>query len=745
MSGSSVNQKIGLARLPVSPGGARIYKSEIDGIWKEALKAEAGDPPGKPVTAQEAKALQDLMDAPLSRGARKYLQQILAQVPELLQAADAGDGGNGLISPAGARKPVYLNDLGWPVPRSDLSGTPTTAEAEEGFYRLAFLVSRSVESGDGKLAGLDGLSLAAKAKLIDHAVAMAKKSRTAEAPLPGLSADETSQLRSSAFTVLWQLGRSLPPSGATKQLSDRIHDELVKMTDAEPNKRLGQHMARMLDREDYKSTIAPSQKADCEAIFAERFPQKFDVGNILDAQGYISWEHVCGQGEGFFKSFVANLQKKNVHGAKFVKVSEGWNKASFELKFDPARGEGGRVKGIKIDVREFSNDMFDAVGQKKGFSYGGHSSIGNNQEKSMERALLKGLKASSPQLAVLDLCAGLDNLDDDLEQLGDVEVLTTFGSSFFWKGKLKDDSGQEFEGVTRSEGMESIIAAFESLSNEHDYEQMRSNVSKGIQHYSHERNPNVVFPTLKDYREVRWMHLDGDDDGRMDANDALYQFGLKQATKDLAHEYVLKDSGAFDELDGDTIKDAVLDLNVATHYNSETSSNWGGVEHKFQADGFFDGSGSSELLRFKPGKNHDGKPTFNVQVSSRLAHASREAMESLVAYQAFMWLADSNKVDGLSEADRKLMGLTLAGFALNYDGNSRWEDQRIWKQLLQVLRLPADLPYAPLANLIDAEHHDYSGSMKMVNEYKKSISAESLKALDAKPVGRPGDGPPAIA
>ena len=64
---------------------------------------------------------------------------------------------------------------------------------------------------------------------------------------------------------------------------------------------------------------------------------------------------------------------------------------------------------------------------------------------------------------MLDLCAGMDGLDDALENLGDLELLTTFSSSFFWKGDVTDEDGT-FEGVRRSEGMSGLIAILQSLS-----------------------------------------------------------------------------------------------------------------------------------------------------------------------------------------------------------------------------------------------------------------------------------------
>ncbi|MBI2375465.1 MAG: hypothetical protein HYV07_15825 [Deltaproteobacteria bacterium] len=741
MSGDRVGKALSDARLPGSPGGARIYKAEMQKAVDAAIAPEAGDAPGKPLTKTELSHFDGVQGAELSRAARSVLEAFRAKAPDLLAPDDAGGDAKVMGSASGNRK-VYLNADGWPVPSADVAGMPALGLAEEGIYRLALVASAG--SSNSVLATL---SSSEKSALIENAIAIAKMSR--EAPnglLPGLDANKTAQLRSSAATVLWTLATSLPASGATKQLSDRIHQALVKMADAEPHKWLGNHLARLMDRAEYRARLPSDQQLDVREIFESKFPKKFDVGNILDADGFISWEHVSGEGEGFFESFKANLLKQGIGGAKFKKLSDGYGGAEFELKFDPARGEAGRVKGIKLSVRRFSNDMFDAVGTKKGFSYGGHSNIGENQENSMENALLKGLKANGPQLALLDLCAGLDNLDEDLENLGNIEILTTFSSSLFWKGKVKNDDGHEFDGVTKSEGLESLFGLWDGLSKELDYEGCRELVSDRIYNWAHERNPNVVFPTLEDYREVRWAHLDGDDDGVMDAADALYQFGLKKASAVASAEYVLKDSGAPDELNGDAIKDAVLDLNVATHYNSVTSNS--AMTHKFLAGGFFDGADSGELLRFAPGKNHDGSDVMTVSVNSRLAHTSREALEGLVQYMAIVDSADRGKLSGLNEVDRKLMGLVFATFRLNYDGQSRMNDQRIWTQLLDVLRLPSDMPYGPLANIVDAEHHDYSGNLEIVKKYKELLSESTKSALTTKAVGRPGAGPataPAIA
>lgn len=735
------------AKQLLDAAGRMLSTPEVQSIADELRKPEPTDQDvnGRRLTVDhaEAQVWAGMAGKLMSKKARQLYQRLTPELEALKQGAGPGPGPGGdarPLSEANAKKPVFLNAAGWPVPAANVAGQPDNANMEEGFYRFALLVQQRAKA-DGRVAALANISLADKSTLVENAISMVNRSLAApNGRLEGLTADESNQVRSSAFTVLYQLGKDVGADAAGARLRTRIHNHLMDQADKEPNSLFARHMVRMLDRGDYKASLSAAQKADVEALFAEKIPQKFDVANIMSADGYLQWDHIAGQGEGFYRSFIANLPKQSIHGAKFVKVREDWRGAEFELKFPQGRGENGRIKGIRITAREFNNDLFDGVGSGRGFSYGGHSNIGNNQERSLARALERGLKADKPQLCLLDLCAGLDNLDDGLEKLGNLEILTTFGSSYFWKGKVQDERG-EFDGVTRSEGMASLVALFTGLTSEEGYERIRGRVNDAISSWSHERNPNVVFPTLKDYREVRWAHLDGDGDALADANDVLFHFGLKEAAKNAQAEFVLDFQRPYDELAGEPLKNGVLDLNVSTHYNDRTSEN-DAVEHKFIAGGYFDGTGSAELLRIQPERNHDGAPLFRIEANHGLAGTSREAMAALTQYSSMMFMADQNLVRGLSEVDRKLMALTFATFRLNFDGLGRNDDVRIWKQLLHAVRLPADLPFGALQSLVDAEHHDYAGSLEIVNNYKQSLSADQLRALESRDVGRPGVGPP---
>ncbi len=766
MSGSGVKDAVFRGLSPIGSGGTKLYKAEVKEVIRQATEPEATDKvdpaTGKVrnISAAEYAELQPLLALPVtstnfSRAGAKAWTEFKSDLPNRLLPTDEpgpgpGPGGDVTpISPPGAKRPVMLNGAGWPVIDSVSAGKPSNVVIEEGFYRVALTISRAQQSQQG-VPALASLSLQSKNDLVQNGIDTLKLIAASNGSLPSLSEEKTNQLKSSVLTTLWYLFTTIP-SGS--QLSSQIHQTLLSTAENETNKFFGRAQVKQMLREPYQAKLGAADKADVKAVFGEKYGDKFPAKNILDQDGYISWEHVAGHGEGFYKSFIKNAMDKTIEGAKFKKTGSTWNSTSLELTFPTPKvqSDGTVVKGIRLDLRNFSDDMFGAVGKKKGFSYGGHSNIGNNQENSVKDALLKGLEANQPQLALLGLCAGLDNLDEDLKALGNIEIITTFDSSYFWKGTLVDENGNQFEGVKNSEDMEALVAVWKGLIHGDDYEAMEKRVDSALdQFYWVEHSGvdlNYVFPTLATHKSVRWLHLDGDSDGVMDAADVFYQFGLKKAQTNSDKEFQLIDSGHHaDELEGTSLKNAVLDLNVATHYNSQTSSN-SQVEHKFMANGFFEAEDSNALLRFTQGTNpFNNKPVFKVDYNSNLAHSSRSALEALTAYSAVVEFSDQGKISGLNEVDRKLMGLAVVAFALSNDDQSRFNDQRIWTQLLKAMNLPADLPYGPMVSLIDAEHHDYSGNLTIVKKYREQLSATTVAALGNDQVGRGyQSAPPAVA
>lgn len=759
---------INKARQPEGPGGTRFtWYRELRRIETELQKAEGDKPKGR-YSQAGVDAIMSIDLAEATDWARAQLQRMKAEAPRLLWTRE-DQGGVTALRPGHTALPVFINRDGWAVPDAAIAGQPRDGKTLlAGVYGLEEAIRRQLRVSRSSLPQLLNMSADVKSKMIDTLIATANMAKDGgNAALRGLEPAEVMEVRSSAFTSLLALASTLKRDTHARMI-DRIHNFLVQTAEGEPDRWLGQHMVKMLNHPMYQAGLTEAQKTDALDAFKARNRQKFEVKNILDGQGYVRWEHVCGDGENFFESFKHTMQKPELHGAKFKLVPGSERHDSYDLELTFARPrmvDGREVKGIKMHCRRFDNDMFDAIGKNigtreqpvyQGLSYGGHSQIGENQENSLKKAIAENRKATTPQIAILDLCAGLDNFDAGIKALGDVDLMTTHDSSYFNKGQVRDNEGNVVvqDGVYRSEGQDILFETLEGLTAGETYAQLHERFERVIPEWHHAAAPNTHTPTFPNYRDVLVFHTDLDNDGVMDARDVHYHCALRQIPEDKDHEFALKELPAGvrpDMVRGSAAMNAVLDLNVATHYNALIHHNDAAL-HKFVADGYFDGEGQKDLVRFNVEETYNGTKGILVQYNSKLAHTSREALEALTMYQSMMMLADRGDhggepaVHGLGEVDRKLMALTFAAFRLNYDGEGSWNDQRIWKQLLGVLRLPGNLPYGDLTRLLDAEHHDYSGNTDVVKKYKEvltRIDPGLLRALENPEVGRPASDPPA--
>ena len=693
-----------------SAGGERVYLSEARTLINEANRNGI-------FSAAERDVLEGVVNVGnLTRSARTLLESTIGASSSSRPTATT----SGTV--VSADDNVGVNSAGKPT----VNGRAST----KAWNELAETLAEAWVTNDASV--LKQLSVADKKKLLKNAINMVEKTNG--------SSKTKRQLRSSAFSVAFAVASSLPKSRSTKTLVKEAHQALMAVAQSESHPRLAKHMVRLLCDKGYQKKLSRADKADVKDLFEATFPQKFDVGNILDSDGYIQWEHNIDEGENMFRSFILNIRQTAIGGRKFKVVKKGDGYVDLEVTFRRGRGEDGRVKGIKLRVKEHNFDMFDSVGKPVGISFGGHSNTGNNQEKALKNALKKGIKADKPQFIYLDLCAGLDGLDDGLEGLGNVEILTTLDSSLYTSGKLKDENGK-FKGIDSSEMQPVIFQLWEGLSREEDYGKMRNRVKRVINAEDHPYDPNYIFGTEKDYKDVRWAHLDGDDDGVMDALDLHYRFGVKNPTKSI--NFTLKHNIDANDLNGDTVRDAVLDVNVSTHYNAFTH-HADGIVHNFISGGFFDGKGTDELVRFSPVTNANGKRAIGVQVNSGLAHTSREALGALVHYATMLELCDSGVLGDFSEKEAKLNAIVFAAARLICDGGSKSNDERIWKKMLKAVNLP-NMPFKPLAARLNKEHNDYTGNSAIANGYNRKISAAARKALKDPTVGRVASASNAIA
>lgn len=748
------------------PGEEKLTKyRELRPIMDELLKKDGSKPKGRLSQAAVDALLTLREEEGASAAAKAYIARIKSEAPALLWRAEQPVGVT-TVRPGHASLPVFINRDGWPVPEATIEGQPRDSKTLlAGVYGLEEAIRRQLRISRWSLGDVLAMPTDLKSKMIERLISAANMARDVQGgALPGLTQPQTMELRSSAFTNLVSLAVSLDKT-TNARLIERIHTFVVDLAKTEPDRWLGNHMVRMLNYGAFRTKQTPDQQAISMEAWESRHRQKFDVKSITDDQGFIRWDHKCGEGEGFFESFKVTMQTSAINGAKFKVVpgSESWNGYDLILELNPPRTvDGTTIKGIKMHVARFNDDMFDAVGKNvgtaarpvyQGFSYGGHSNIGENQERSLKRAMQEGKRATAPQIAVLDLCAGLDNLDADVKALGDIDLMTTHDSSYFSKGQVRDAAGKVVvqDGVPSSEGQDILFEVFKSLIGGENYTKMHDRFESVISSWQHTEAPNTHTPIFPNYKKVLDFHLDGDNDGVMDARDIHFHCQLQTVSPDLNNEFKLKplaDGLRVDLIKGTAAMNAVLDLNVASHYHGQIHGQEA-IVHKFVADGWFDGDGQKDLVRFSFDEvAPDGPKGILVAYNSNLAHTTREALEALTMYTSMMLLADRGdnaantpSVRGLSEVDRKLMSLAFAVFRLNYDGLPNSDDERIWKQLLTAARLP-NLPYQPLRRMLDAEAHDYSGNLAIVNEYKATLSAEVVRQLENKDVGRPISDPP---
>lgn len=671
---SSLASIISQARHHQSAGGERLYKREAQKIIDTVLKDQWVD-------TREAKALTSALSAGnMTKSAEALLRTTLS------------DASNESAAPSA-------------------KVTITTGTAAD----LAIAYQR----GDNPLREL---SVSERKEVLNDAIDRISDST-------GRS-KRARQARSDAFTIAFASMTSLPKSRSTSRLIGNALDTLLDAASAERHPRLQKHMVRLLADVDTMKKLSKSDQQRVKKLFAEVIPQKFDVAHIVGSDGFVEWTHYTGEGENMYRSFLTNMQNQKLLGASFELVESNADGAILEARFKRSQGPNG-VKGLRIKVEHYDHNMFEKVGEPTGISYGGHSDTGNNQEKSLAKAMRTGAIAEDPQLLLLDLCAGLDGLDDALESLGNVEVLTTVDSSYYGTTKLRDAEGA-FEGVESYEMTPTLLSTWTSIIKGEDYSRLRKRIAAGLESDDHVYHPNYVTPTLQDYREMRWAHLDIDDDGTSDALDIHYRLDLsnRRKTTSLKLKDIRSDVGA---LNGDSVRDAVLDLNVSTHYNSLMSDDYG-IAHQFIAGGFFEASADEPLVRFVNGDNSDGTSLVQVQVDKRLAGASREAIAALVHYEAVMFLADEDWVE-LSETDRKVMGLVFAASRLVCDGKGKSNDRRVWRSLLDAVNLPS-VPLAGIAKKLNDEQSDYTGNLGHVSYLKGAMSASARSKLRQQSVGR---------
>jgi hypothetical protein len=357
--------------------------------------------------------------------------------------------------------------------------------------------------------------------------------------------------------------------------------------------------------------------------------------------------------------------------------------------------------------------------------YDGHSNFGRNIPDSLKRAP----EEAGKKVIFYGLCAGKDNIHNVRGQYPDSQVLTTFNSSYF---RTKNVNGRKQ--MYQSENFNVLMKLVEGAVKEQDWKginkEIRDDALFSTTYHPMPGGTNYISPV---HTDIRRKVLDVDHDGQADYLDKLVDFGTHQIDVDTSREFsALPPDHPVEKLDGTVAHIAAMGINTATGYNPDTKPL---KKQNILGAGYFQPeAGEKAIVKFEHDQI-DGQKVLKMFVNANHAHMSPEALRAVGAYQVIMETADTQ---GFSEVDRKLMGLTFAAALLTYDAGRWGRDDQIWEGLLDAFNLPADIPFSPIKRMIDAEHHDYTGSRSMISKWKDEIPPAALQALENSDVGRVG-------
>ncbi len=606
----------------------------------------------------------------------------------------------------------------------------------DALYRVANLVD-AIPAGKNENL-FRSLTLEQKENLFNQLQQAVKMGREGA---EGLDQTQQLQLRSSAATLLLHLAESMKSSGAEGDLKARVESAYIDFAKNEDNRILKDSMIYNLKMSADSGKLTRSAAVEAKELFSEIAPTSPPYDDwFKDGNNTINIAWYTGEGpEGFYRGTVEMLKKQ---GFK----PEGPEKEGGPVVYSKTiRNSRGEEITFRIRVKEYNRDIFDEMDNPEFHivGYDGHSNIGRTIRYALERA---PDEAANKKLIFYGLCAGKDNIFRVREKYPDAQIMTTHNSSYFRTSKGPDGKSRMVE----SENFNALMQVINGIAEKKDWKAIRSDIkNKAIPWYwknYHALPGGMNYITPID-TNIRRMALDSDFDGQADPIDKLVNFNTFSVREDTRAEFEPVDPGVpADQLDGTKIHTAAASLNTAVLYNPLTKpyNDTGRVI----GGGFFEGTPDDPIVKFEKSELN-GEPVWILKVNKHYAHMSEEALRAVASFEwneqiyrenpelyskrwrnELPWSERSNP----TAADRKLMGLTLATFSLAYDMKDAYfgphrRDREIWDNLLEYYNLP-DLNYRDIYKLIYDEEHDYSGSPKMVNNWKKKIPADVLAAME---------------
>ncbi len=699
--------------------------------WRTRHASEPATGP-RQVTAAEATALRQkvLADGAVSPEERAQLAALLstanvfeagaaetlrpliadrsATTPGVAPPAARGVGSSGAATPldtSGAHREVFLSAGGTLSLTPDGAPPASLADTGEAMFRAAEVVDDSTQRSFASLSTSQRQALFAQLKA---ALAQVPAGGTRPA---GLDDAQAHQLRASASTVLLELMNST--TDAT-QLGEMVKafDALVR---AEDSARLRQTM--IFHFTNSPSGKTPTAQAVAQSLAAALAPVSppyekwFANGNDTVT---LAW--TVGRGQ-FRQGFVDSLKQ---HGFTAVGAEPAFGVATYEATIDKGHGP----TKFRISVREGGPDMLKPLADPavNVVGYEGHSDWGRNASASVRGAgpLPDG---GDGKLFFCNLCVGKSNLDMTQEKFPQLQVITTYGASRFFT--------DEHDNMTTSEGIQGLFALCDGIAARAPWAQLDPQLNRAA---NMERRTwsNFITPIATAVRE---KVLDADNDGQADYLDKLFNYSTFQVPQDTAREFQpVKQARAADALDGTKVLMAGNMVNTVSEFSGILERV--NVDSKVIPGGWFDPKmGERDPIRFSKVTDREGKPAYVMQVSSRYAHMSEEALRAMGLYDFNRFLVDSKELT-LDPVDAKLNGLLLFAHSLSVDEGSR--DAEIWKAFAARYNFPPEFDLGTARTLLSGhEGNWYGGSTALVAKYRAQLSPAQLAALQKPDVGVP--------
>jgi hypothetical protein len=611
-----------------------------------------------------------------------------------------------LDTSGGANRPVFVSPSG--VFTVNTNGAPpaNAIEAGEALFRAGEVASNA------RTPMLKEMPLALREKVLEQIKTSAATVPPGGRPPAGLDENQAIQTRASLHTVLLDLIESSPEAS----LKDAAVKQLETMIRAETNPRVRETAIFHLSNS--KSAETGPTKAVAATLLKELAPTKPPYEKwFANGNNTVNMSWTVGQGE-FWKGFTNKLK---ADGFKPVGQESEYGTSTYEKTVN----KNGVETKFRIDVKQGGTNILDKMGDKNVqiVGYDGHSNWGRNMTASLKNGP-NTPDAGDGQLLFYNLCVGKGVLDGVKEKYANAQVVTTYAASNF----RTDGQGQ----MTTGEGVQALLAMVDGIAGRQDWNQLHGRLQDAANIGWGRTWDNYITPIST---QVREHVLDRDNDGQADYLDKHFNYSTFKVAEDTAREFKpVKQDRAPEQLDGTKILVSANMINTLSEFSGILDRI--NPDSKVIAGGWFEPKrDETGVFKFTETKGKDGAPLFSMQVNSRYAHMSEEAMRASSVYEFSKWAADTGKLQ-MSPEDSKLSAMLAFGQSLSVDDGYR--DREVWSNFLQRYNLPADIDQGKVSSALAAHTgHNYAGDSTTLQKLKAALSPETLEALKKPEVGVP--------